>query len=118
MSTVIATGNGKRPTVLAVAARAPSALAVRDAPGRSVIAAGLRGAPGRHGDLQVETDPVFTYSDGRVSRIDYASGAYKEFTYTLGVLTQLDYVAGAVTVRKAFTYSPDGTLAAITQETL
>ena len=40
-----------------------------------------------------ETDPEFTYTDGRVSRIDYASGAYKTFTYSV-----------------------DGTLAAITQE--
>lgn len=67
----------------------------------------------------VETDPVFTYSGGRVSRIDYASTNYKTFTYDLeGRLTQLDYVVGATTTRKTFNYNLDGTLASVEQETL
>lgn len=82
----------------------------------SIVAAGSRGVPGI--SAVVEISPAMTYTAERVTRIDYASGAYKLFTYTAGVLTQLDYVVGAVTTRKTFTYNPDGTLAAITQEML
>lgn len=85
-----------------------------------VLAAGIPGPPGTPGPAGgvSETSPALTYAAGRVSRIDYASGAYKLFTYAGGVLVQLDYVVGAVTTRKTFTYNPDGTLAAITQEVL
>lgn len=62
-----------------------------------------------------EAGPLFTYSGGRVSRIDYDSGNYKLFTYTSGVLTRLDYIVGATTTRKTFSYNPDGTLAEIVQ---
>jgi len=61
-----------------------------------------------------ESSPVFTYASGVLSRIDYASGAYKIFTYTSGVLTQLDYVVGAITTRKVFNYT-SGVLTSITQ---
>ena len=86
-----------------------------------VLAAGIPGPPGPPGPGgggAGETNPAFTYAAGLLTRIDYASGAHKLFTYTAGVLTQLDYVVGAVTTRKTFTYNPDGTLAAITQEVL
>ena len=86
-----------------------------------VLAAGIPGPPGPPGPGgggAGETNPAFTYAAGSVTRIDYASGAYKLFTYTAGVLTQLDYVVGAVTTRKTFTYNPDGTLAAISQAVL
>ena len=84
-----------------------------------VLAAGIPGPRGIPGPCQAaEKDPAFTYTAGLLARIDYASGAHKLFTYTAGVLTQLDYVVGAVTTRKTFTYNPDGTLAAITQEVL
>lgn len=79
---------------------------------------GPPGPPGPAGGGAGETSPAFTYNAGRVTRIDYASGAHKLFTYAAGVLTQLDYVVGAVTTRKTFTYNPDGTLAAITQAVL
>lgn len=90
-------------------------------PELTTLTAGEQGPPGRPGPAggtAGETNPAFTYAAGRVTRIDYASGAYKLLTYTAGVLTQLDYVVGAVTTRKTFTYNPDGTLAAITQEML
>ena len=86
-----------------------------------VLAAGIPGPPGPPGPGgggAGETNPAFTYTDSRVSRIDYASGAHKLLTYAAGVLTQLDYVVGAVTTRKTFTYNPDGSLAEITQEVL
>jgi len=76
---------------------------------------GPKGDPGTVAP-DAETDPIFTYTDNRVSRIDYASGNYKLFTYTLGVLTQLDHVRpGDTTIRKTFTYNPDGSLASIAQ---
>ena len=86
-----------------------------------VLAAGIpgpTGPPGPGGGGAGETNPAFTYTAGLLSRIDYASGAHKLFAYAAGVLTQLDYVVGAVTTRKTFTYNPDGSLAAITQEVL
>jgi hypothetical protein len=94
---------------------APAKLIVIEKAKSHVIAAGI---PGRKGDdgASGETSPAFTYTAGRVSRIDYASGAYKLFIYAAGVLVQLDYVVGAVTTRKTFTYSQDGSLAAIMQE--
>lgn len=71
---------------------------------------------GLTGGTQEETSPVFTYTSGVVSRIDYDSGNYKTFTYTSGVLTQLDYViVGDSTIRKVFTYNEDGTLASIAE---
>lgn len=80
---------------------------------------GPQGPIGANGaNAFTETDPVFTYTSGQVTRIDYASGNYKLFTYTAGVLTQLDYVQGSATVRKTFTYNPDGTLASVTETLL
>lgn len=83
-------------------------------------AQGPAGPAGPKGDpAPTESSPVFTYTDGRVSRIDYASGNYKTFTYTAGVLTQLDYVRpGQATIRRAFAYNPDGTLSSVTQTVL
>ena len=84
-----------------------------------VIAAGIPGPRGIPGPGQAaEKDPAFTYTAGRVTRIDYASGAHKLFTYTAGVLTQMDYVVGVVTTRKAFFYNPDGSLHHITEASL
>lgn len=63
-----------------------------------------------------EESPSFTYASGNVTRIDYASGDYKLLTWTDGVLTRVDFLrAGQTTVRKDFTYNPDGTLASIAQ---
>ena len=79
---------------------------------------GEQGPPGRPGPpaASPEAGPAFTYTHGRVSRIDYASGAYKAFTYGAGgELAQLDYVTDAGTTRKSFEYNPDGSLAAIEQ---
>ena len=86
-----------------------------------VLAAGIpgpAGPPGPAGGGAGETNPAFTYNAGRVTRIDYASGAHKLFTYTAGVLTQLDYVVGAVTTRKTLFYNPDGSLHHITEASL
>lgn len=66
-----------------------------------------------------ETDPVFTYTSGNLSRIDYASGNYKLFTYDLaGNLTQLDFVKSSITYRKVMQYDLDFNLTDITFSTI
>lgn len=59
--------------------------------------------------------PVFTYSAGTLTRIDYSNGTYKLFTYSGGNLSQLVYNKLYVTITKIFTYNPDGSLANIQQ---
>lgn len=61
-----------------------------------------------------EVDPVYTYTAGTLTRIDYASGNYKLFTYDLsGNLAQLDFVKSTNTYRKVFTYDLSSNLVAI-----
>ena len=62
-----------------------------------------------------DKSPVFTYTSGLVTRVDYASGAYKIFTYSGTTLTQLQYFLPGRTITKAFSYNIDGTLASINQ---
>lgn len=59
--------------------------------------------------------PVFTYTAGNLTRIDYSNGTYKLFTYSGGNLSQLVYNKLYVTITKVFTYNPDGSLANIQQ---
>jgi hypothetical protein len=68
------------------------------------------------GGLELKS-PVFTYDgSGRVTRIDYASAAYKTFTYAGDSLTRIDtFNASAVLVSyKDFAYS-GGVLSSITE---
>jgi|JFJP01.1.fsa_nt_gi hypothetical protein len=76
---------------------------------------GDTGPVGPSGDGFTESNPVFTYTDGLISRIDYLSGNYKVFTYVDSVLTQLDYVMGSTTKRKTFNWTNDGILANIVE---
>lgn len=62
-----------------------------------------------------DKSPSFTYSAGRLTRIDYSSGHYKLFTYTGDALTRVRYFLAGRTVTKDFTYNPDGTLASVSQ---
>jgi hypothetical protein len=66
----------------------------------------------------VETNPVYTYTSGNLTRIDYASGNYKVFTYTSGNLTRIDYVKGSSTFRKDFVYDLSDNLTQITYSLL
>jgi hypothetical protein len=59
--------------------------------------------------------PVFTYTAGILTRLDYSNGDYKTFAYTEGNLTELKYYKSTVTITKVFNYNPDGSLANITQ---
>lgn len=66
-----------------------------------------------------ETNPVFTYTSGNLSRIDYSSGNYKLFSYDLsGNLLQVDFVKGTTTFRKSFTYDINSNLTNISFYTL
>lgn len=63
-----------------------------------------------------EVSPDFTYTGGLLSRVDYASGNYKEFFYVAGKLDRVEYHRiGAPTVVKSFFYTVDGSLDYITQ---
>jgi hypothetical protein len=59
--------------------------------------------------------PVFTYTAGTLTRLDYSNGDYKTFAYTSGNLTELKYYKSTVTITKVFNYNPDGSLASIIQ---
>jgi hypothetical protein len=65
-----------------------------------------------------ESNPVYTYTLGDITRIDYASGNYKLFTYSSGNLTQLDFVKGSVTYRKTFIYDTNSNLTSIVYSVL
>ena len=51
------------------------------------------------------SEPTLTYTDGVLTRIDYANGDSKVFTYTGGVLTQIDFTVGSTSYRKTFNYT-------------
>lgn len=56
-----------------------------------------------NGSSVVLAEPSFTYTDGKLTRIDYPSGYYKELSYNVdGTLASVDY-NGEHT--KTFTYS-------------
>lgn len=58
--------------------------------------------------------PVFSYTDGLLTRIDYDDASYKLFTYDTGTLTRIDYVKSTGTTRKDFNYT-DGLLTSIVE---
>jgi hypothetical protein len=80
-----------------------------------VINRGEEGGGGG-GEAFREINPVFTYTSGALTRIDYDSGNYKTFAYTDGVLTTLVYVKDTETITKTFNYT-DGVLTSITEVT-
>lgn len=68
------------------------------------------------GGLELKS-PAFTYDgSGRVSRIDYASSAYKQFIYTGDSLTRINTYdeSAALVSYKEFTYT-GGVLSSITE---
>jgi hypothetical protein len=66
----------------------------------------------------VEINPVLTYTNNVLTRIDYDSTNYKVFIYNAGFLIQVDYVVGSVTTRKTLSYNLNGSLASVVQTTL
>lgn len=85
-----------------------------DASGKLVLDSGLGQA-----DLAEAppVSPTFSYSDGRLVRIDYADTSFKTFVYADGVLSRVDFTREGTTVRKDLTYE-DGVLVNISQTTL
>lgn len=78
----------------------------------SVIVEGTQGPQGKPGVAGTaggvaETSPIFTYSGPLLTRVDFASGNYKELTYNAsGVLTTVRYVKGTSmsTLLRTFVY--------------
>lgn len=62
-------------------------------------------------------NPVFTWVDDVLRRIDYDDGLYKIFVYSDEVLTQLTYFNGVDLIIKSFVYDSDGLLTEINQTT-
>ena len=63
-----------------------------------------------------ESSPIMSYTNGRLSRIDYASGAYKAFTYNPNnSVNQVASVRPQFTLTKTMVYNVDGSLHQITQ---
>lgn len=63
-----------------------------------------------------ESNPIMSYTNGRLSRIDYASGAYKTFSYNPNnSVNQVQSVRPQFTLTKTMVYNVDGSLHQITQ---
>ena len=59
------------------------------------------------GEVFVESNPMFTYSQARLIRIDYASGNSKTFNYQGSQLAYIDYTKFGTVYRKTFVYEED-----------
>jgi hypothetical protein len=61
-----------------------------------------------------EINPIYTYTSGSLSRVDYESGNYKLFTYdTNSNLIQVDFHRGSTTYRKILQYDSESNLVSI-----
>lgn len=71
----------------------------------------LYGVATIEGNLEVKNEPTFTYTDGKLTRIDYPTGYYKAMTYNAdGTLNEVDY-NGVFTKTMVWT---DGALTGVT----
>jgi hypothetical protein len=68
-------------------------------------------------ELYLPSSPTFSYTNGILTSISYATGETKSFTYTNGLLTRLDFNKSGVITRKTFNYTA-GVLTSITQVVL
>ncbi len=77
---------------------------------------GPQGPQGTPGGDSPYTSPVFTYTDGTLSRIDYTDGSFRLFFYLDGVLDyqDLQIFGESYVIRKTFIYS-SGVLASINE---
>lgn len=88
--------------------------AVTANPARPVAAIlGPRGPSG----AEEEQNSAFTYTSGKLTRIDYADGSYKTLTYAADLLTRVDYVKNGQIFRKDYSYA-NGQLVSVVQTTL
>lgn len=80
-----------------------------------VVIVGIQGPAGASNAPPI--NPVFSYSGGALSRVDYSDGSFKALEYDAGHGDRLDYVdftRGATTTRKTIAYNGDGTVHAVT----
>jgi hypothetical protein len=80
----------------------------------STIVVSQVGTQGPSGEAFQEINPVFTYTNGNLTRIDYESGNYKTFAYSDGALSVLTYYTDEKVVTKTFNYT-NGALSSIVQ---
>ena len=59
------------------------------------------------GEATKEQNPELTYTEGRLSRITYSSGNYKDFIYTGNLLSRIEYNKGGQVLVKQFIYQAD-----------
>jgi hypothetical protein len=80
----------------------------------STIVVSQVGTQGPPGDSFFEINPVFSYTNGNLTRIDYESGNYKTFAYSNGALSVLTYYTSEKVITKTFAYT-NGALTSIVQ---
>ena len=63
-------------------------------------------------------NPVFTYTNGMLARIDYDDDVSKIFNYSNTQLVTLDINSGLLTTRKEFNYDINGNLLSIDESSV
>ena len=63
----------------------------------------------------IDKSPSYTYTAGKLTRVDYSNGNYKILSYTGTALTSVVHYRDNVTITKSFSYNLDGSLASITE---
>jgi hypothetical protein len=73
---------------------------------------------GTHGPPFFEINPVFSYTSGNLTRIDYDSGNYKTFTYADGALSVLTYYTSEKVITKNFYYTNEALTSIVQTEVI
>lgn len=61
------------------------------------------------------SEPQFTYTGGKLTRIYFAGGVYKDLTYTGDRLTSVTTTDGDLSITKTLSYDAEGRLTSITE---
>jgi len=82
-----------------------------------IIETAEQGPPGPAGSAgdTFGVSPMMTYDTGRLTRVDYSNGAYKTFSYIAGKVASVTLVKDGTTRVRELSYSPDGSLAGVTE---
>lgn len=74
---------------------------------------GPQGPAGASGEAS-PLNPTYTYTDGELTRIDYADGQYKTFVYNAeGYIDTLVFYKTDTTLTRTFNYDAEGNLTSI-----
>ena len=65
-----------------------------------------------------EINPVFSYTNGNLTRIDYESGNYKTFEYADGALSVLTYYTTEKVITKNFYYTNEALTSIVQTEVI